>query len=144
MKAVMFTIIIISTTFFTACASGIMQGYIGKNIEEAILDYGPPSNIIDLSDGRRAYQLVRGKLTTLPSFSRTSTYGNSSTSITGQAKGDRFNANSNTSGSSISSTSNSGSMTVEGRCVYTLIAAFYKDKKAWIIEEFRKPDFLCE
>ncbi|AXO16941.1 hypothetical protein [Thalassospira indica] len=33
-----------------------MKGYIGQSITEPILDYGPPINIIDLDDGRRAYQ----------------------------------------------------------------------------------------
>lgn len=33
-----------------------MKGYIGQSIQEAILDYGPPINVIELGDDRRAYQ----------------------------------------------------------------------------------------
>ena len=38
------------------CTGQIMKGYIGEPISEPILDYGPPINIVELNDGRRAYQ----------------------------------------------------------------------------------------
>ncbi|MEQ9345615.1 MAG: hypothetical protein RIG26_04135 [Thalassospira sp.] len=38
------------------CTGQIMKGYIGKSIQEPILDYGPPINVIELGDDRRAYQ----------------------------------------------------------------------------------------
>lgn len=139
-----FTIIMTMTALLSACASGIMQGYVGKDINEAIMDYGPPDNIIELSDGRRAYQLVRGKTTTLPSMSHTTTHDYGNAGITGQTTGNRFNASVNTSGTSFSNTINSGSTTVEGRCVYTLIARFHADNKTWIVEDFRKPSLICE
>ncbi|WP_417805849.1 hypothetical protein [Thalassospira lucentensis] len=39
-----------------SCTSQMMNSYIGKSIKEPMLDYGPPINIIELDDGRRAYQ----------------------------------------------------------------------------------------
>lgn len=33
-----------------------MQEYVGRNVNEVILDRGSPSEIFNLSDGRRAYQ----------------------------------------------------------------------------------------
>src|SRR5688572_24647351 len=40
------------------CASSIMNGYMGKSLQEAMLDYGPPSNAFDMPDGSRAFQWV--------------------------------------------------------------------------------------
>ena len=37
----------------SACATDIMQGYVGKSVQEPILDYGPPTNVVELDDGRR-------------------------------------------------------------------------------------------
>jgi hypothetical protein len=42
--------------FLSSCASQIMQSYVGKDIQEAILDYGPPSHEMDMPDGTRAFQ----------------------------------------------------------------------------------------
>lgn len=39
-----------------SCASTEMKTFIGKPAEEAMFAYGPPANVFDLSDGRRAYQ----------------------------------------------------------------------------------------
>jgi len=33
-----------------------MESYVGRPVSEAILDHGSPSEVFDLSDGRRAYQ----------------------------------------------------------------------------------------
>src|SRR5690606_36017509 len=38
-----------------ACASE-MERYVGRSISEVMLDYGPPDDVFELSDGRRAYQ----------------------------------------------------------------------------------------
>lgn len=40
----------------SGCASTVLEGYVGKPVVEAELDFGPPINIIELSDQRRAYQ----------------------------------------------------------------------------------------
>jgi len=38
------------------CTGQIMKGYIGKSIQEPILDYSPPINVTELGGDRRAYQ----------------------------------------------------------------------------------------
>ena len=98
-----------------------MQGYVGKDINEAILDYGPPSNIVELGDGKRAYQLIQNQ-TAMYSTGNAYAYGSGNTA--------------NAFGTAVTSGS-------ESRCVYTLIA---KQNKAgnWIVESFRKPDLMCE
>ena len=34
----------------------ILQGYVGKDLREAVLDYGYPVRFLDMADGRRAFQ----------------------------------------------------------------------------------------
>tara|TARA_E500000318_G_C3374698_1_gene139842 strand:- start:94 stop:408 length:315 start_codon:yes stop_codon:yes gene_type:complete len=52
MRALLF----IGVLLLASCTSQIMASYIGKSIQEPILDYGPPINVIELDDSRRAYQ----------------------------------------------------------------------------------------
>ncbi|MDX8442665.1 hypothetical protein [Mesorhizobium australafricanum] len=40
----------------SACASDIMKTYIGEPVESVVLDYGPPTAVVDLGSGERAYQ----------------------------------------------------------------------------------------
>lgn len=48
---------VVATVFaLTGCASDIMKNYIGQPIELIVLDYGPPTTVVDLSQGERAYQ----------------------------------------------------------------------------------------
>ena len=52
MKAFVFVVLLA----LASCTSQAMNGYIGGSITEPILDCGPPINILELDDGRRAYQ----------------------------------------------------------------------------------------
>ena len=45
-----------SVALLAGCASDIMKNYIGQPVETVILDYGPPSTILDIGRGERAYQ----------------------------------------------------------------------------------------
>lgn len=110
------------------CASQIMKSYIGKDVRDAMLDYGPPSNAFDMGDGRRAFQWVRGSSYTTPAYANTTgsvnTYGptswvNSNTTIT-------------------------GGQTVNSRCLYTMFARWDEERKGWILTDFKKPTFMCE
>ncbi|TPM39004.1 hypothetical protein [Mesorhizobium sp. B2-3-4] len=40
----------------TGCASDIMKNYVGQPVESVVLDYGPPTAVVDLGQGERAYQ----------------------------------------------------------------------------------------
>jgi hypothetical protein len=40
-----------------ACApQGELERFVGRSVDEAMLDYGSPTEVFQLSDGRRAYQ----------------------------------------------------------------------------------------
>ena len=49
-----------------ACASAIMQSYMGKPLQVVMLDYGPPANAFDMPDGSRAFQWVITSTYTTP------------------------------------------------------------------------------
>ncbi len=49
-------LILFLTLAVTACASDIMQGYVGRDITAVIATYGQPYRQFDLPDGRVAYQ----------------------------------------------------------------------------------------
>lgn len=53
-------IILASLAALAACASTEMRPYIGQPIEEVLLRYGAPEQVIDMGEGRRAYQFRWG------------------------------------------------------------------------------------
>ncbi len=48
----------------SSCATGGLDQYAGQSITSAMLEYGEPDGVIDLPDGRRAYQWERTQQTT--------------------------------------------------------------------------------
>jgi len=38
----------------SACASDIMKNYVGQPVESVVLDYGPPTTVVELGPGERA------------------------------------------------------------------------------------------
>lgn len=40
----------------SGCASHVLKGFVGRDVSAAIARYGPPENVFDLPDGRRAFQ----------------------------------------------------------------------------------------
>jgi len=115
---------ILCLVFLTGCASQIMESYVGQPVTEAMLDYGAPSNVMTLEDGRRAYQWTINKSRTVavPTTSTTTVRGPSGTaSVHGR------------------------SMTHVPRsqtCVYTLTSA--QRGGQWIVDGFRKPRSACK
>ena len=53
------------------CASQIMGKYVGQDIREVALTYGPPSNSFDYRDGLRVFQWISTTSITMPSTSTT-------------------------------------------------------------------------
>ena len=53
-------VILLVLFFMAGCASTHMQQYLGKDIREVVMDSGPPENVLDLGDGRRAFQFYWG------------------------------------------------------------------------------------
>jgi len=106
------------------CASQVLQSYVGKSITEPILDYGPPSNIVELSDGKRAYQWARTNTGVIPVTTPTTTnvYGSG--------------------GFATAYSTTTNYVPYSNDCVYTLIAI--KSGDDWIVESFRQPTFSCE
>ena len=105
------------------CATDIMQGYVGKPIVEAELDYGRPSNIIELEDGRRAYQwnVDAGGIMPMTNYNSGTVYG-----------GGGF---ANYSGTSTTY------VPYENNCIYTLFAT--KQGSTWVVTGFREPSLSC-
>jgi len=115
-------------TILCGCASMIMESYVGKDVREAVLDYGVPANAVDLGDGTRAFQWTMNSSYTMPVTATTTGYATST--------GPSAWVNTNTV--------ISGGQTVNSSCTYTVLAKWNDPKKSWIISDYRKPRLMCE
>lgn len=52
---------IVAALLLAGCASTSLKGFVGQPIEEAMMRYGPPESVIDLPDGRKAFQFRWGQ-----------------------------------------------------------------------------------
>jgi hypothetical protein len=127
-------ITIISVLFLSGCASQILKSYVGKDIKEAILDYGPPINVLELSKTQKAFQWADTSSYTIPTT--VNTHGNSFGNATA------YGNTAYGSGTYSGTTTITGGQTYQNTCIYTLIAD--KKDKYWIVTSFRKPSFGCE
>ena len=118
----------LSVLFIIGCASQIMKSYIGKDVREIMLDYGPPVNAFDMGDGRRAFQWVKGTSYTTPATA----YTTGSVNTVGYTSW----VNSNTT--------ITGGQTVTSTCVYSLFGRWNETAKGWFIEDFKEPNIMCE
>lgn len=116
-------IVIGALLFVAGCASSIMQSYVGKDVTEAAMDYGPPAGVMDLPDGRRAFMWNMTQSMTTPQTTNYSAnaYGNW---ITGTA-------------------TTYGGGTSTWQCTYTLIGQ-KNSKGSYTITSFRAPSMACE
>jgi hypothetical protein len=105
-----------------------MQSYVGKDVREVVLDYGPPANAIDMGEGKRAFQWVKGRSYSTPVVATTNASVNKTKSF------DWYTSN----------TIVSGGETVYSNCIYTIMGEWDGGKKGWIVTGFRKPSFICE
>lgn len=104
------------------CASDIMKTYIGHPVEAVILDYGPPTTVIDLNPGQRAYQWRK--------ISANVVSGSTSGEVRNTGQGSRYEG-----------TETPGY--VEHReCFYTFYA--YSTAGRWYVTNFRAPTLECE
>jgi len=111
-----------------ACASQIMQGYVGKPIQAAMVDYGPPLNAFDMGDGRRAFQWVMNQTYVMPTS--VTNYG----TATGYGNVATWTQN----------TVITGGQPINSRCAYTLYGRWSDSANAWMIEGYEKPRWECE
>lgn len=53
-------VLVAAAALAAACVSTEMKGYVGKDVSEVLMGYGQPGNVLDLPDGRRAWQFRWG------------------------------------------------------------------------------------
>ncbi|MCB2128806.1 MAG: hypothetical protein KDE03_06935 [Rhodobacteraceae bacterium] len=107
----------------SGCASQIMSGYVGRDVTDVVVKYGPPVNAFDLPDGRRAFQWRIDSSYAVPGV----------TNYSGYTYGGYTTGTATTSGGFF------GSQT----CFYTLYAKS-TDQKRWTITGFEPPRLDCE
>lgn len=116
--------LLVSVLMVANCASSAAKQYIGQSIEEAYFKLGRPENVIDLVDGRRAFQFYWGGGEFATPARATSTIRPG------------FN------GSATVDTVMTPAQVYSSRgCLITLIADG-SDDAGWIVREWRIPDRL--
>ena len=105
-----------------ACASDIMKNYIGQPIESVVLDYGPPTAIVDLGSGERAYQWRKISTNVV------------SGSTSGEVRDTKH-------GTEYETTETPGYLERQ-ECFYTFYARSSGGR--WFITNFRQPKLECE
>lgn len=111
-----------AASFLAGCASDIMKNYVGRPVEEVIIDYGPPSTVLELSRDERAYQWRK--------VSTNVVSGSTSGEIKDTRRGTRYEE-----------TVTPGYVE-EQECFYTFYARRWG--KGWYVTSFRKPKLECE
>jgi len=110
--------------FLAACAADTMRGYIGQDIRNVELSYGPSANQIDLGNGTRAFQ-----------WSKISVDHTPATAVTTTDK--------DKNGRKTTSTQFTPSSTTVTNCVYTFITTWNQQTNGWIVTGIREPSLDC-
>ena len=105
------------------CASQIMGKYVGQDIREVAISYGPPSNAFDLGDGRRVFQWITETNLTAP--------GHSATTGTATVVGPTVWMN--------SQTQITPAQTISQQDVCSYIAKWDQPTNSWLVTEVRIP-----
>lgn len=113
---------LIMMSALSGCATDIMRSYVGRSPEDVMARYGPPFDVRDLPDGRRAYQWLD---------TATTTSGGSETTVVVNKRGRPPRTRTEVSPTTIE----------EKRCFYTLYA--HRTPAGWRIDDFAKPVFGC-
>jgi len=137
MRIVTVTLILL---FVSGCASQIMQGYVGKDVRDIMLDYGPPANAFDMGDGRRAFQWVIDSSFTTPTYVTTTGAVNTSGTVNTYGNTSYGHANSWVNSNSVIH----GGQTINSRCIYTLFGVWNEARNGWDVVGFKSPRLDCE
>ena len=114
---------VVATVFaLTGCASDVMKNYIGQPIELVVLDYGPPTTIVDLGQGERAYQWRK--------ISTNVVSGSSSGEVRRTKHGTEYQ------------TTETPGYVERQECFYTFYARASAGR--WFVTNFRQPKLECE
>lgn len=111
-----------AASILAGCASQIMGGYVGRDVTDVMVRYGPPVAAFDMPDGRRAFQWEIGSTFSVPT----------TTSYTAVQSGPLVTGSATTTGGTYSS-----------RCRYTLFAT-EQGSGQWTVVGFQRPNFMCE
>lgn len=119
----MLAAVLAATLALAGCASDIMGGFVGKDITQVVAQYGPPANVFDAPDGKRAFQWQRSRAIIMPT----------TTTVTGYGYGNMATIHGTTSGGYMGNQS----------CYYTLYAQ-PTPKGGWTVVGFEPPNMMCE
>lgn len=111
-----------AAVLLAGCASDTMKTYIGQPVESVIIDYGPPTNILELGWNERAYQWRK--------ISTNVVSGSSSGEIRDTRRGMRYEEYS------------TPGYLEEQECFYSFYARMQQGR--WYITNFRQPKLECE
>src|ERR1700733_4258195 len=112
----------VATALLVGCVADTMRSYVGRDIREVELSYGPAVNQIDLGNGTRAFQWLKVSVDTTP------------VSAVSTTDKDR-------KGRKTTQTQFIGGDTTVTRCLYTFITAQRGD--GWVVTGIREPTFDC-
>ena len=119
---------LLTVLLLVGCAGMNMQAYLGKDIRDVMVDYGPPVHQFDMGNGTRAFQWETVDHYREPVTASTTGFVNGP-----KHSGGIVNAN----------TIYTGGNTYTSKCFYTYFAKWNKLSKGWIITGFRKPVSGC-
>lgn len=114
--------LVVAAAVLTGCAAQIMSGYVGKDVTDVALDYGPPVAAFDLPDGRRAFQWKVDSVTMMPT----------QTTVTGYGSGNWYTADILQTGGGAFASS----------CIYTMFGQ-KNASKSYTITGYKEPTLGC-
>jgi len=123
----------------SGCASSIMEGFVGQPLQMAMVRYGPPENVFDMPDGRRAFQWKMTSSGVVAGSSTTTYSGNVYAPPGGLGAGGgttTFNVKSRTT--------TTPAQVISHTCLYTMYATWNEGSKTWTFVGIEKPNFMCE
>jgi hypothetical protein len=111
-------------SLLTGCVSDTMRNFVGHDIREVELAYGPPSNQIDMGGGTRAFQWTKISVDTTPMSAVTTT-------------------DKDRKGRKTTSTQFVGGNQSVTQCLYTFLTVRNPQANSWTVTGFRQPSFDC-
>lgn len=119
--------LIVLAMALSGCASSVMGGFVGKPVEAVAVRYGPPVNVFDMPDGRRAFQWNINSTIPLAGYSNT-------TATIYAPPGGLATVN--------SSTNYMPAQQIQHSCLYTMYGTYQGN--AWVLTGYEKPSLMCE
>jgi hypothetical protein len=106
------------------CAADTMRSYLGQDIRNVELTYGPPANQIELGNGVRAFQWRKISVDTTPMSAVTTT-------------------DKDRKGRKTTETQFVGGQQSVTDCLYTFLTTWDARQNGWIVTGIRQPSFDC-